>query len=145
MKNKFCLLIFFFSFHFLEAQQDNDRQDSYAQEVKKNGVIITTDITKMPYTDVQKIVKYNFDSYRAYKTRQKVQLKNGPVAELESIDERLKEHVVIDSEIIAKKKSIAGTSYKYEVVPLLDILLGYKAPLKQKEKTSIFMIPKDNN
>ena len=149
MKNpyRFVLFIFLlFTSPLIEAQQDNsDRQNYYAETLKKNGVIVTADITTMAYVDVQRIATYNFDSYRAYDKRQQVKLKNGPTVELLSILERLHEGATIDSTIIAKKKDIANSNYKYAIATVVDVMIGYKAPVKQREKTTIFMIPKDNN
>jgi len=141
-------LIFIFIFLNTElsnAQQDKDLQSFYADHIKANGVIVSTDVTAIPYVDIDRIAKFNFDSYRAYNTRQRVKLINGPIVELQSIQERLAEGKTIDQAIIDKKKDIASVTYKYEVMPKVDVKIGYKAPVKEREKTKIFMIPKDTN
>ena len=149
MKNcfKFSLFILFLSVHcLLPAQENNnDRQIFYADILKKNGVIVASDITRMAYVDIQKIAKYNFDGLRSYSDRQQVKLKNGPVVELLSIQDKLAAGLTIDSAIIATKKEIAKVSYTHPVMPVVDVKIGYKESVKQGETTTIFLIPKDNN
>ena len=146
MKNSYRLLFFvclFLHFSMAKAQQDKDLQKYYTDQIKVNGVLTTADLTLLPYVDIKRIMDYNFDSDRAYDSRQQVKLKYGPVVELESITERQHEGFKVDNTIVADKQSKAGGSYKLAVMPIVDIQIGYKAPVKEKEKTTIFMTPKD--
>jgi len=146
MKNPYRLLFFVcLLLHFIPAgaQQDKDLQKYYADQILTNGVLTNADLTLLPYVDIKRIMDHNFDSDRAYDTRQQVKLKYGPVIELESITERQRKGIKIDSAIIADKQSKAGGSYKHAVMPIIDIQIGYKAPVKEREKTTIFMTPKD--
>ena len=147
MKNLYyfsLIVCFLFYSQFINAQ-DKDLQNYYADKIKTNGVLVSTDITQIPTVDIEKIIKYDFNEYRSYDTHQQVKLKNGPVIQLLSITERLNAGEIIDKGLVEKKKSIAGVSYPHSTMPVLDIRIGYKPAVTEREKTTIFMIPKDNN
>lgn len=89
----------------------------------KGGFIILESKTELTTSDFQKIANYNFDDYRFYNLRKKIQLKQGPLIELKSINELQKEGVVIPSTVVelAKAKS---EDFKHESILLLDLGLG---------------------
>jgi hypothetical protein len=145
MKYYFPVLLCFFmllSTYESKAQKDTTNQSFYNETVKPNGVRIITDVSRMAFTDVQKILNYNFDQYRAYDKRITVRLSNGPSIELLSLTERLAQGKAVDITIVEKAKSTAACNYKYAVTTILNIGIGYKAPVTEREKTTIFMTPK---
>ena len=137
------LLCFFLNTHVTRAQQDQDLQKFYADKIKTNGVIVSTDVTGIPYVDIDRISVFNFDQYRHYDSRHKVKLISGPIVELISIKERMADGKIVADSIVAKQKDIAQNTYKHEVMPKVDVHLGYKPPVKMREKTLIYMTPKD--
>ena len=146
MKYHFLVLTCFFLFCGISqsnAQTDTTNQSFYNETVKPNGVIILTNVSHMAFTDVQKILNYNFDQYRAYDKRVTLRLSNGPSIELLSVVERQAQGKKIDSDIVEKAKSTAKANYKYPVTTVLNIGIGYKAPVTEREKTTIFMTPKE--
>lgn len=137
-----CILLFLGIFK-SDAQTDTTNQQFYNETVKPNGVGILTDVSHMAFSDVQKILNYNFDQYRDYDKRVTLKLSNGPTIELLSVIERQAQGKAIDSAIVEKAKSTANAHYKYPVTTVLNIGIGYKAPVTEREKTTIFMTPKE--
>jgi hypothetical protein len=131
------------SAHGANAQQDKDLQNFYADRLKTNGVQVSSDITKLPYADIQRIIDYNFDKYRAYDQKSQVRLVNGPDITLQSIVERTSAGVYVDSKIVERAKNIGGTSYPHAGMPIIDIKIGAKPPVRKGDAVKYFVTPKD--
>ena len=136
-------LILLMGYHPAVAQQDRDLHNFYAEKLKTNGVVLPDTGFLWDYADVQRLVDYDFDNYRAYDHRVVVAIKSGPVVELIPILDMLSAGKKIDNALVEAKKTSAAVTYKYSVMPIVDAKMGYKAPIKDKEKTTIFMTPKD--
>lgn len=117
MKKTLFILLIFISFSKLShSQTTTDVQN-------KGGFIILETKTELTTSDFQKISNYNFDEYRFYNLRKKIQLKQGPLIELKSISELQQEGVVLSQTVIeiARAKS---ENFKHESILLLDLGLG---------------------
>lgn len=127
----------------LMAQQDKDLQTYYSDKLKSNGVFVSVDISSMPYADIDLIAKSNFDQYRGYDFRQHVVLKHGPTIELASIKERLAAGQTVDGKIISRKKSFLKGSYSNQLMPIVDIGMGIKPPVRDKDVVRYSAIPQN--
>ena len=146
MKHFFYFLLpvaLILSGHSAVAQQDKDLHNFYADKLKSNGIILPDTAVLKDYTDVQRLIDFNFDNYRAYDSKALVAIKRGPVVELISIKDVLSAGKKIDNSLLESKKEAASTTYEYAIMPIVDVKFGYTAPAKDKEKTTIFMTPKD--
>lgn len=90
----------------------------------KEGISIAEQKTALTESDLNLINSYNFDNYRRYDRRAKVQLLNGPLLELHSILEIQKLGFELKPEIIEAAKNQDWTNVKHESIPLLNIGLG---------------------
>jgi hypothetical protein len=127
----------------LMAQQDKDLQVFYSDKLKTNGVFVSSDISQIPYVDIDRIATSNFDQYRRYDTRQQVVLRHGPNIELASIQERLAAGKTVDASIVAKKKSFPSASYSNQSMPIVDRGFGVKPPVREKDVVKYTALPKD--
>jgi hypothetical protein len=134
-----CLLL---SAHGANAQQDKDLQKYYSDQLMTNGVLISADVTALPYVDIKRIMDFNFDNYRSYDHKAQVKLINGPEIELLSIVDRLKGGATIDKDLVEKRKNITSITYKHASMPIVDVKIGYKAPVLKKERGIIYRLPK---
>jgi hypothetical protein len=125
------------------AQQDKDLQLFYSDKLKTNGVFVSSDISQIPYVDIDRIATSNFDQYRRYDTRQQVVLRHGPNIELASIQERLAAGKTVDDNIVAKKKSFSTGSFSNQSMPIVDIGFGVKPPVREKDVVKYSSLPKD--
>lgn len=124
-----------------QAKPDPDLQKFYTEKIATNGVVTGIDLTTLPYVDIDRIATFNFDPYRAYDSRQQIKLINGPLVELYSLKEMQSMGKVIDLALVEKKKEIAASKYKYALITELDAKIGYKPPVKDREKNLIFKTP----
>jgi hypothetical protein len=74
-------------------------------------------------SDIEKIEKTNYDEYRFYSIRKKVQLERGPLIELLSIKELEALGVSVSQSIVAVAKS-KSESFKHESILNLNIGVG---------------------
>jgi hypothetical protein len=136
----FWLVFFVLNCHG-QSKPDPDLQKFYAEKIGTNGVVTSIDLTTLPYVDIDRIATFNFDPYRAYDTRQQIKLINGPLVELFSIKEMQAMGKIIDLALVEKKRDIATSKYKYALITELDAKIGYKPPVRDREKNLIFKTP----
>jgi len=111
------LLIFtslcFFTFSNLVAQN----------KITRNDFIILKETKILSEKDNQKLADYNFDQYRYLNLRKKIQLVNGPLIELLSLNEIKILGIEVSS---ADEKQIKSKSeeFKHETIIQLNIGLG---------------------
>lgn len=89
----------------------------------KAGFKILESKTELSTSDLQKISNYNFDEYRFYNLTKKIQLMNGPLIELKSMNELQKEGLVFSAALIESVKA-KSEDFKHETILLLDLGLG---------------------
>lgn len=78
---------------------------------------------ELSQSDLDKINAFNFDEYRFYNLKKKVQLSNGPLIELLSIKELEEKGVVVDQDIVNTAKA-RSENFKHESILSLNIGLG---------------------
>lgn len=117
MKKTLLIILIFISYTKTSYSQNKTELQS------KGGFIILESKTELTTSDFQKVASYNFDEYRFYNLRKKIQLKQGPLIELKSINELQKEGVVISSTVVESAKA-KSEDFKHESILLLDLGLG---------------------
>jgi hypothetical protein len=114
MKIVALFVFIFFSFVLqLQSQTSLTRKD----------FLVIKDAKTLNEKDQNKIVNYNFDEYRYLNLRKKIQLVNGPLIELLSLNELKSLGINVKqetSELISKKSE----KFKHESILQLDIGLG---------------------
>ena len=92
-------------------------------KINRKDLIILKETKTLSEKDEQKLTSYNFDQYRYLNLRKKIQLVNGPLIELISLNEMRTLGMPIDSKVeenISKKSE----QFKHESILQLNIGLG---------------------
>ncbi len=98
---------------------------------KQSGFVFLENKVELSSTDKSIIETTNFDEYRFYTIRKKIQLVRGPLIELSSIKELEAKGKVFPKETVEIAKS-RSESFKHESILNLDIGLGVSSPNQPK-------------
>ena len=90
---------------------------------KSEGFIVIDSKVELLSSDKSKIEAHNFDEYRFYSIRKKIQLVRGPLIELLSIKELETKGVIFSKEVVDLAKS-KSESFKHESIGSIDLGLG---------------------
>ena len=108
--------------------QSNSAADAFSKQLLGKGIIILSTNTAIATNDKALLLGYNFNSYRKYKEHLKVQLERGPLVELLSLDELLKQGIPVEPELVKHKKDeLPAEPTKHEIILKLNIGMGYPA------------------
>lgn len=111
------LLFFLFVFSKTAFSQTNTSLE------KSGGFIVLESKTETSSIDKTKIESANFDDYRFYTLRKKIQLVRGPLIELLSIKELEEKGTIVSKTLVDLAKSKSET-FKHESILRLDLGLG---------------------
>ena len=92
-------------------------------KINRKDLIVLKETKTLSEKDEQNLTSYNFDQYRYLNLRKKIQLVNGPLIELISLNEMRTLGMPIDSKVeenISKKSE----QFKHESILQLNIGLG---------------------
>jgi hypothetical protein len=92
-------------------------------DLETNG-INTYGLTVMKEGDIEKIMNFDFTSYRLYKGNQKVQIENGPVIEIYSLEKMMSIGKTFSDELIFSKKNIDYSTVSHAVIPKVNVGFG---------------------
>lgn len=90
---------------------------------KNDNFVVLESKTELSQSDIKKVESSNFDTYRFYSIRKKVQIVRGPLIELLSIKELEEKGIVFSKELVDLAKS-KSESFKHESILNLDLGLG---------------------
>lgn len=108
--------------------QINPATDTFSKQLLERGIILLSTNTAIATNDKALLLGYNFNSYRRYKEHLKVQLERGPLVELISLDELLKQGMPVEPELIEHKKDeLPAKTAQHEIILKLNIGMGYTA------------------
>lgn len=95
-------------------------------EVEKSGGFIVLDLkTDISSADKEKIESANFDEYRLYSIRKKVQVLRGPLIELLSIKEMEEQGKTFSASFIEEAKSKTNSA-AHQSIATIDLRIGIK-------------------
>ncbi len=117
------LLFLSITCYFLALNSGFSQSNSYSNKT----FVVLEPKSELSQSDIERIEKTNYDEYRFYSLRKKVQIEKGPLIELLSIKELQEQGVNVAKNIvdIAKSKS---ESFNHESILNLNIGIGiYKA------------------
>ncbi|MBI3520726.1 MAG: hypothetical protein HY062_15415 [Bacteroidetes bacterium] len=89
----------------------------------KCGFKTIESVKEMSTSDYEKIQQTNFDQYRFFNIRQKVQIVRGPLIELLSVNEMQKQGADFSKEYVDMVKT-KSEAFKHETIVNLDLGLG---------------------
>lgn len=121
MKKAFLKLLFLFMIIFCISPNASVAQNKQFSQNKQ--FVVLESGSSLSDTDIQKIEAFNFDQYRFFNIRQKVQIVRGPLIELFSVSEMQKSGIDFSKNYIDMIKS-RSESFKHESIKSLDLGLG---------------------
>lgn len=92
-------------------------------DLETNG-INTYGLTAMKESDIEKIMNFDFTSYRLYKGNQKVQIENGPVIEIYSLEKMMSIGKTFSDELIFSKKNADYSTVSHAIIPKVNVGFG---------------------
>lgn len=125
--NKFFSLSILICFLHLQAlPQSVFTNETYEKQLLAKGIILLHVNTEISMNDQALLLNFNFNSFRNYKTRIKVELEKGTLIELWSINEMLQQGLKVETEFIERKKDeLPEAKAKHELILKLNIGMGY--------------------
>ena len=92
-------------------------------DLETNG-INTYGLTGMKESDIEKIMNFDFTSYRLYIGNQKVQIENGPVIEIYSLEKMISNGKTFSDELIFSKKNANYSTVTHAIIPKVNVGFG---------------------
>lgn len=125
--NKFFSLSILICFLHLQAlPQSVFTNETYEKQLLAKGIILLQVNSEISANDQALLLNYNFNAYRNYKTRIKVELEKGTLIELWSINEMLQQGLKVETEFIERKKNeLPEVKAMHELILKLNIGMGY--------------------
>ena len=87
------------------------------------GFVVLESSSKLSQEEINKIEETNFDEYRFYNLRKKIQLIRGPLLELLSIKELEAKGQVFSKDLVDTIK-LRSENFKHESIATIDLGLG---------------------
>ncbi len=94
--------------------------------LSSNGIKNESFLNSIQDEDLNRLISFDFSPFRNYYTNQKVQIENGPVIELFSIEEMLQKNFQFDIAYLENKKGVDFSSITHQLVPIVNIGYGTK-------------------
>ncbi|MCX6200319.1 MAG: hypothetical protein NTY88_14060 [Bacteroidetes bacterium] len=125
--NKFFSLSILICFLHLQALgQSLYTTEAYTKQLLTKGIIPVQIDSEISTNDKALLLQFNFNAYRNYKSRIKIQLERGPLIELWSLCEMQEQGLKVETEFIERKKNeLPEVKAKYELILKLNIGMGY--------------------
>lgn len=109
------LLIMFFSVS-VSAQTNAEIK----ARLNKSGISEISCDRSLQDDEYEMILNFDFSQYREYNKKRKVQILNGPLLELSSLQEQQQQGILIDANVLeAKRKAAEYTTH--EIIPQVDV------------------------
>jgi hypothetical protein len=115
------LLFSFFVLFLITAKPSYSQSDSNKSNI--SGFVVLESKVNLSEYDLGKLNTENFDKYRYYNLRKKIQLVRGPLIELLSAKELENSGVVFAADVLDLIKS-KDESFKHELISTVNIGLG---------------------
>jgi hypothetical protein len=108
-------------------------REAYTKQLLSNGIILVSTGSDMSANDQLLLLNNNFNQYRKFKERLKVQLERGPLIELLSISELINQGIYVEPEFIAhKKEEQVNENIKHDIILKLNIGMGYRVKINSE-------------
>lgn len=103
---------------------DKTNQQSEHKLLSKNGICDESihNIISFSNDDLNRILTFDFSVYRNYSTTQKVQIENGPLIELMSIQSMIQKGFAFDDYYLLEKKNIDKSNVTHEIIPIVHLV-----------------------
>ena len=93
-------------------------------DLELNGINTSELISSISNEDLIKLRNFDFSTYRIYSASKKVQILDGPIIELYSIEKMISIGQNFDQNFIDSKKNIDYSTVTHEIIPLVNISFG---------------------
>lgn len=131
------IICLFFSFNFFAQDLSSSKKIvstvspvsnvfTTIEDLEKNGIKSSKIKTKISSDDIERLGVFDFSGYRNYSESQLVQIKNGPIIELYSIEKSISKGMVFKDSLINEKLNINNSGVTHSVIPLVEIGFGIK-------------------
>ena len=91
--------------------------------LEENGIYSTNIPTSITNEDLENLKTFDFSPYRLYSTSQKIQIENGPIIELFSVEKMILKGQIFSEEYILSKKNTDFSTVVHSVMP--KVKTGY--------------------
>lgn len=96
-------------------------------ELEKNGINTAKINIEISSNDIEKLKSFDFSPFRVYNNSQKIQIENGPIIEIYSVEKMIGMGVEYENTYILSKKNVDNTFVTHEIMPLVNIGYGLTA------------------
>lgn len=113
-----------------DETQNKSSENSFIplfSELEKNGINTAKINIEISNNDLEKLKNFDFSPYRVYNNSQKIQIENGPVIEIYSVEKMINMGVVYENAYILSKKNVDNMFVTHEIMPLVNIGYGLTA------------------
>lgn len=108
----------------LQDQPVDNSVFTLLSELEKNGINTSEITVEIGVNDIEKLKKFDFSPYRVYNKSQKIQIENGPIIEIYSVEKMVSMGFVYENTYILSKKNVDNMSVTHEIMPLVNIGYG---------------------
>lgn len=122
MKALYMTIVLFLIFNMLSFSSDT--YEFNKQKLKENGVTITEKVFNFTDHQFYLLETYDFTPFRNLNSNRIVQIEDGPLIQLFSLNEMIKSGKTISSEILENKKEEIHSDHLKKVITLINI--GFK-------------------
>lgn len=92
-----------------------------------NGIFDQSIFNSISNEDYNRLLKFDFSPYRNYNTTQKIQIENGPLLELYSVEKMIQAGFIYDREYTKSKKEVDNSNVTHPILPYVNIGFGFKS------------------
>jgi hypothetical protein len=96
-------------------------------DLAKNGIDPSTLPENISQEDLQKLLYFDFSIFRNFSSNQSVQILNGPLIQLYSIERLITAGHEFTESFLLSKRNVQTNQSNYEVIPLVNVGFG-KSP-----------------
>jgi|GEM_PF-4691802 len=108
----------------------NESKTLKVSDLELNGINSSAINSVILHEDLIKLRNFDFSVYRLFDNSQKIQIQDGPMIELYSIEKMIVLGQVFSTDFINSKNGVDNSHVSHEILPLVNIDYGKKTPIE---------------
>ena len=93
-------------------------------DLEFNGINTSQISITLNHNDLEKLRYFDFSPYRLYNSSQKIQILDGPIIEIYSVEKMISKGMVYDENYIHSKMDVDNSTVSHATMPLVNIGYG---------------------
>jgi len=102
----------------------NESKTLKVSDLELNGINSSAINSVILHEDLIKLRNFDFSVYRLFDNSQKIQIQDGPMIELYSIEKMIVLGQVFSTDFINSKNGVDNSSVTHDIIPLVNIGFG---------------------